>query len=191
MEVYLNNAKQKQRIQNVYIYNGIKPEIIESIPGGNVLAISGILGFAGETITLEPDQPFGELHLEIIENRIITEKGVEVKTSQPIVVYRETITKTSPEVEGKSPNKHNKLYFKVEPLEPEIAQGIKDGKIQAGRHKKKDDQAVAFLREECGWDAKTAGMIKEVYEGNIFMDQTRGIVNINEILELVLDMFED
>ena len=247
MEVYLNNAKQKQRIQNVYIYNGIKPEIIESIPGGNVLAISGILGFAGETITLEPDQPFeelkhifepvitkaieakkqgdlpklievlrkvsredpsvkveineetgqnlisgmGELHLEIIENRIITEKGVEVKTSQPIVVYRETITKTSPEVEGKSPNKHNKLYFKVEPLEPEIVQGIKDGKMPVGRYKKKDEQAVTFLREECGWDAKKAGMIKAVYEGNVFMDQTRGIVYINEIMELVLDMFED
>lgn len=247
MEVYLNNAKQKQRIQNVYIYNGIKPEIIESIPGGNVLAISGILGFAGETITLEPDQPFeelkhifepvitkaieakkpgdlpklievlrkvsredpsvkveineetgqnlisgmGELHLEIIENRIITEKGVEVKTSQPIVVYRETITKASPEVEGKSPNKHNKLYFKVEPLEQEIVQGIKDGKMPVGRYKKKDDQAVTFLREECGWDAKKAGMIKAVYEGNVFMDQTRGIVYINEIMELVLDMFED
>src|SRR3989338_1165015 len=39
MEVYLNNAKQKQRVQNVYIYNGVKPEIIESIPAGNVLAI--------------------------------------------------------------------------------------------------------------------------------------------------------
>jgi len=61
MEVYLNNAKQKQRIQNVYIYNGIKPEIMESLPAGNVLAISGVLGFAGETITLEPEQPFEEL----------------------------------------------------------------------------------------------------------------------------------
>jgi elongation factor 2 len=59
----------------------------------------------------------GELHLEVIENRIRTEKGVEVKTSPPIVVYRETITKaTTEEAEGKSPNKHNKLYFKVEPL---------------------------------------------------------------------------
>ena len=156
MEVYLNNAKQRQRIQNVYIYNGIKPEIIESLPAGNVLAISGVLGFAGETITLEPEQMFeelkhifepvitkaiepkksadlpklievlrkvsredpsvkieineetdqnllhgmGELHLEIIENRIITEKGVEVKTSPPIVVYREAITKKSPVTEA-------------------------------------------------------------------------------------------
>jgi len=247
MEVYLNNAKQKQRIQNVYIYNGIKPEIIESLPGGNVLAISGVVGFAGETVTLEPEEAFeelkhifdpvitkaieakksadlpklvevlrkvsredpsikveineetgqnlisgmGELHLEIIENRIITEKGVEVKTSQPIVVYRETVTKKSPEVEGKSPNKHNKLYFVVEPLDPVIAQGIKDGFIPQTRFRKKDEGTIAYLRDNAGWDAKTAGMVKAVMNGNIFMDQTRGIVYINEILELVLDMFDD
>lgn len=246
-EVWLNNAKQKQRIQNVYIYNGVKPEIIDSIPAGNVLAISGVVGFAGETVTFEEEQPFeelkhifdpvitkaieakkpgdlpklievlrkvsredpsikieineetgqnlmsgmGELHLEIIENRILTEKGVEVKTSPPIVVYRETITKPSAEVEGKSPNKHNKLYFKVEPLDPVIAKGVREGRLPSGRFKRKDEQTINFLREECGWDAKTAGQVKAIFEGNVFMDQTRGIVYINEIMELVLDMFED
>lgn len=247
MEVWLNNAKQRQRIQNVYIYNGVKPEIIESLPAGNVLAISGVVGFAGETVTLEPEHPFeelkhifepvitkaiepkkqsdlpklievlrkvgredpsikiqineetgqnlmsgmGELHLEIIENRIVSEKGVEVITSPPIVVYRETITKKSPEVEGKTPNKHNKLYFIVEPLDSKISQGIKDGRLPTGRFKKKNDQITAFLREEVDWDAKTAGMVKDIFNGNMFMDRTRGIVQINEILELVLDMFED
>ena len=34
----------------------------------------------------------GELHLEVIENRIKSEKGVEVQVSSPIVVYRETVT---------------------------------------------------------------------------------------------------
>ncbi|MBI2666329.1 elongation factor EF-2 [Candidatus Woesearchaeota archaeon] len=247
MEVWLNDAKQKQRIQNVYIYNGIRPEIIESLPAGNVLAISGVVGFAGETVTLEAEHPFeelkhifepvitkaiepkksadlpklievlrkvgredpsvkiqineetgqnlisgmGELHLEIIENRIITEKGVEVKTSQPIVVYRETITKESPEVEGKSPNKHNKLYFKVKPLDPQIAAGIKSGVIPETRFRKKDDQVIAYLREECGWDAKKALQVKGVFNGNVFMDETRGIVYIGEVLEMVQDMFED
>ncbi len=247
MEVYLNNAKQRQRVQNVYIYNGVKPEIIDSLPAGNVLAISGVLGNAGETVTLEPEQAFeelkhifepvitkailpknsgdlpklievlrkvsredpsihiqineetgenlisgmGELHLEIIENRIITEKSVEVKTSPPIVVYREAITKKSPEVEGKSPNKHNKLYFIVENLEPEIVRGINEGRIPTGRFRKKDDQLISFLRDECGWDTKTATQVKEVFGSNIFLDQTRGQVHIGEIIELVLDMFED
>lgn len=247
MEVYLNNAKVRQRIQNVYIYNGIRPEIIESLPAGNVLAISGVVGFAGETVTLDPEHPFeelkhifdpvitksiepkkpgdlpklievlrkvaredpsikieindetgenlisgmGELHLEIIENRIITEKGVEVKTSPPIVVYRETITKPSPEMEGKSPNKHNKLYFKVEPLDVGITQAIKDGRIPEGRFKKKNDQVISTLREEFGWDAKTATQVKAVQNGNMFLDSTRGIVAIGEIMELVLDMYDN
>ena len=62
----------------------------------------------------------GELHLEIIENRIKTEKGLEVKTSNPIVVYRETVGKASGQVEGRSPNKHNSFFIKVEPLEDEV-----------------------------------------------------------------------
>ncbi|MBS3116269.1 elongation factor EF-2 [Candidatus Woesearchaeota archaeon] len=246
-EVYLNNAKLKQRVQNVYIYNGVKPELIESLPAGNVLAISGVTGFAGETVTVEQEEPFeelkhifepvitkaiepkkpgdlpklievlrkvgredpsikveineetgqnlisgmGELHLEIIENRIITEKGVEVKTSPPIVVYRETITKPSLEVEGKTPNKHNKLYFKVEPLDPKIAEGLKSGKMPTGRYRRKDDLVITFLREECDWDAKRAGMVKAAYGGNLFLDATRGIVQINEIMEMVLEMFQD
>ena len=72
----------------------------------------------------------GELHLEIIEGRIKTEKGLEVKTSPPIVVYRESITKISPSIEGKSPNKHNKLYFHVEPLSTELLAEINSGNIR-------------------------------------------------------------
>jgi elongation factor 2 len=133
----------------------------------------------------------GELHLEIIENRIIKEKGVEIKTSPPVVVYRETITGKNPEVfEGKSPNKHNKLYFYVEPLEQEIRDLIKKGDIPSGRQKKKD---LEFRQKfiDCGYDTKTAEKVKDVYNGNILIDGTRGIVHIGEIIEMVLDMFED
>ena len=41
----------------------------------------------------------GELHLEIITYRI-DEKGVEIETSEPIVVYRETIAGKAGPVEG-------------------------------------------------------------------------------------------
>ena len=60
----------------------------------------------------------GELHLEVICYRI-KDKGVEIQTSEPIVVYRETVSQLSPQVEGKSPNKHNRFYITVEPLEAE------------------------------------------------------------------------
>jgi len=245
-EVYLNNAKQNQRIQNLYIYNGIKPELIDSIPAGNVCAISGVLGNAGETVTSEPEQAFeelkhifepvitkaiepkkpsdlpklvevlrkvgredpsivieineetgenlisgmGELHLEIIENRIITEKNVEVKTSAPIVVYRECVTKLSQEIEGKTPNKHNKFYFIVEPLTPEVYKLIKEGTVSEGRIKKKNLDIRSALMS-AGMESKEAEQVKDIYNGNIFLDKTRGQVYLGEVLEMILDMFEE
>jgi len=245
-DVYLNLAKKTQRVQQVLIYNGIKPEQVEEIPSGNVLAIAGVTGEAGETITLEPEMPFqelkhifepvitqaievkkqsdlpklievlrkvakedpsikvhineetgenlisgmGELHLEIIQNRIITEKHVEVKTSPPIVVYRETVMKKSQEVEGKTPNKHNKFYFVVEPLEDSIYQAMKKGDLAETRIKKKDT-ALRDKLVELGMDSKTAERVKDFFNGNILIDMTRGQVHLGEVIEMIFDMFED
>jgi len=133
----------------------------------------------------------GELHLEVIENRIRTEKGVEVKTSPPIVTFRETVGIKSPqEVEGKSPNKHNKLYFLAEPLDEGFREAIRSGRIPEGRIKKHDDQLVKTF-VELGMDTKMARKVKNVFNGNMLIDQTRGEVHIGEIMELVNDMFED
>ncbi|MGM5481052.1 MAG: elongation factor EF-2 [Nanobdellota archaeon] len=133
----------------------------------------------------------GELHLEITENRIVKEKGVEITTTPPVVVYRESVIgKTESPAEGKSPNKHNKLYFTVEPLNQELIDRMKDERIPEGRVKKKD---MEFRQQfiDSGMDTKEADKVKDVFEGNIFVDGTRGIVQINEIMGLVLDMFED
>ena len=131
----------------------------------------------------------GELHLEIIENRIKSEKGLDVITSPPIVVYRETIQKKSPEVEGKSPNKHNKFYFTVEPLDENIYQAIKKGELPEIRIKKKE-QLVFDKLEELGIPAKEAKKLREIYKGNILVDDTRGVVHIGEIIEMIMDGFE-
>jgi len=245
-EVYLNREKHNSRVQQVFVYNGAKRDIVEEIPCGNIIGISGVKAFPGETITFEQEEPFeaishifdpvitkaiepanpgdlpkmievlrqvskedpsikvtineetgeslvsgmGELHLEIIENRIVSEKGLKIKTSPPIVTYRETITKASTEEEGKSPNKHNRLYFKVEPLSPELSAAIKDGSLPEGRIKKKDSVIWKIL-ESAGMDSKETRKVREVFNGNIFIDNTRGLVYINEIIEMVLDMFED
>lgn len=132
----------------------------------------------------------GELHLEVIENRIRTEKGLDVVTSQPIVVYRESIKKVSVETEGKSPNKHNKFYIIVEPLEEGIYQSIKNGEIPEIRIKKKDQTIVDILRKQ-GLDAKQAGTYKQFFKGNVLVDETRGEVHIGEVIELIMDGFEE
>jgi len=245
--VYLNRVKQNTKIQQVFIYNGAKREIVDNVPCGNFIGVAGVKAFAGETITLEQTEyPFeqithifdpvitkaieakkpsdlpklievlrmvgkedptvqveineetgehllhgmGELHLEVIENRIRTEKGVDVQTSNPIVVYREAITIPSQEAVGKTPNKHNLFSFKVEPLEDSIYDAIKKGEIQEMRIKKKDLELRDKL-VECGMDSKTALKVKDIYKGNLLLDSTRGQVHVGEVIEMIRDMFED
>ncbi len=246
-QVYIAGSDTPARLQQLYIYNGPKRDIIEEVPAGNIVGISGVKTFPGDTITnkkdltpfeqikhlfdpvitksLEPKNPsdlpkmievlrviakedpsvkveineetgeylisgMGELHLEVIENRIVTEKKVQVKSSPPIVVYRETVTKQSPEMEGKSPNKHNKLYFKVEPLSEPLKQLLKSGEVSDMRIKKKDEELWAKL-EAAGMDSKESRKVVDIFRGNMLIDGTRGIVHIGEIIEMVMDMFED
>jgi elongation factor 2 len=132
----------------------------------------------------------GELHLEVIENRIRTEKKVDVQTSPPIVVYRETIVGTTPQAaEGKSPNKHNKFYFTVEPVDEKITEFIKKGDIPNARLKKKEQELWEVL-EKAGMKTIESRAVREVYNGNLLLDKTKGEVHIGEVIELVMDGFE-
>ena len=131
----------------------------------------------------------GELHLEIIENRIKTEKGLEVRTSAPIIVYRESATQPSNAAEGRSPNKHNGFFIKVEPLEEELYNKIQSGELREGRVKKKDLSVTECLTE-MGWGSDEIRNVKDIYKGSMFMDETRGEVHIGEVIEMVLDAFE-
>ena len=131
----------------------------------------------------------GELHLEIIENRIKTEKGLNVRTSAPIIVYRETVSKKSNSFEGRSPNKHNSFYIQIEPLEDKIYNAIKSGDIPEGRVKKKSQELQNSLMA-LGWSGDEVRDIRDVYNGNIFLDETAGEVHIGEVIEMVLEAFE-
>ncbi|MDA3855649.1 MAG: elongation factor EF-2 [Candidatus Woesearchaeota archaeon] len=132
----------------------------------------------------------GELHLEVTTNRIKEEKKMEIKVSPPIVVYRESIAKLSPEVEGKSPNKHNKFYMTVEPLEESFVEAVANGDIHGGRIKKKDRELWDLFVSK-GLPKEEAEKIKDIFQGNVFMDMTRGVVALNEVIELALDGFEE
>src|SRR5664280_108476 len=128
----------------------------------------------------------GELHLEIITYRI-DEKGVEIETSEPIVVYRETIAGKAGPVEGKSPNKHNRYYIDIEPLSDELFNAIQDGKIKEGRVKKKENTSTFT---EYGLPKDEAKKVWDVYKRSLFINMTRGIQYLDEIKELLLEGFE-
>ncbi|MDD2445161.1 MAG: elongation factor EF-2, partial [Candidatus Nanoarchaeia archaeon] len=132
----------------------------------------------------------GELHLEIIENRIKTEKGLDVQMGPPIIVYRESVGKVSTPAEGRSPNKHNSFFLTVEPLEESVSKAISEGVLPEGRMKKKDktlDETLVGL----GISREEAGQYRDIFQGNIFLDKTKGEVHIGEVIELVLDAFEE
>lgn len=130
----------------------------------------------------------GELHLEIIEYKIKVERGIPIETSPPIVVYRETITGSAGPVEGKSPNKHNRLKVEVEPLSPEILKAIEDGTIPEGKPKGRE---VWEKLVELGMDRDEARSIYDIYGGNMFINGTKGIQYLNEIEELMVQGFEE
>ena len=81
----------------------------------------------------------GELHLEILVDRMKREFGVEANVGKPQVAYRETIRKTCEEVEGKfvkqsgGRGQYGHVVLKVEPLQPgggyEFVDAIKGGVV--------------------------------------------------------------
>ena len=131
----------------------------------------------------------GELHLEILEHIIRKDKGVKIETSQPIVVYRESVFGKSPEVEGKSPNRHNKFYFSIEPLEEGVFNVIVDGTVPEG--KPKEVKAIATELKEAGMNYNEAKKIWEIYNKNIIVDASKGVQYLNEAKELILQAFRE
>lgn len=132
----------------------------------------------------------GPMHLEWIETKISKYIGIPVKTSNPIVKYRETVTKKSEVKQGRSPNKHNDFFIYVEPLDDCIYEKIRSGEIPEGYYRKPDERIVKIF-EECGLDRETAKRVKAVFNGNVFIDATRGIVHIGEVIEMCVNAFKE
>ena len=129
----------------------------------------------------------GTLHLEITLWDLKQRTGLEVVTSPPVVRYRETVKKKGQIFEGKSPNKHNRLYFYVEPLNEETMKLLQSGKVYAGQDWR---ERARILREQAGWDADEARGIWEISEGlNILVDMTTGIQYLREIRETIIQGF--
>lgn len=132
----------------------------------------------------------GELHLDIWEYRIKNEQNIPIETSPPIVVYHEGVGKQSPQVEGKSPNKHNKFYMTVEPMPEGVLKAIDDGFVSERRVKSKDNELTQVL-VDAGMDRDEAKKIRDIYNRSMFIDLTRGVVALHEIIELIVDGFHE
>ncbi|NBX75164.1 MAG: GTP-binding protein, partial [Proteobacteria bacterium] len=128
----------------------------------------------------------GKLHLEIAINDLREFlNGMEIIVSEPVVPYKETVSKLSEVCLSKSPNKHNRLYCTAEPLSEELTQDL-----ESGEYSTKDLQKLGRrLIDVHGWDKGLVGKIWAINDGNILVDGTKGIDYLNEIKDACVSAF--
>ncbi|SDY36131.1 elongation factor EF-2 [Halobellus clavatus] len=129
----------------------------------------------------------GELHLEVITQRIQKNQGIPVQTGEPIVVFRESPQDASREVEGVSPNRHNKFYITVQPLSDDVVDAIKLGEVSMDMPELERREAL----QEAGMDKDTSQEVEHIHGTNILIDDTKGIQHLNETMELVIEGLEE
>jgi elongation factor 2 len=243
-ELYVSGTAGKNRVQSVGIYMGGEREEVESVPAGNIAAVTGLKdAIAGSTVSSVEMTPFesiehisepvitksvearnmddlpklietlqqvakedptiqieineetgehlisgqGELHLEVIGQRIERNQGIPINTGEPIVVYREAPQQPSDEVEGVSPNRHNKFYITVEPLSDDIVDEIQLGNVSMDMPELERREAL----QEAGMDKDTSQNVEQIHGTNILIDDTKGIQHLNETMELVVEGLEE
>jgi elongation factor 2 len=129
----------------------------------------------------------GVLHLEIATS-LLQESGLDIITSQPLINYRETIRTKAGPVMSKSPNKHNKIFMRVETLGEDIVEMIKAGHIKEDMDKK---EMARSLRGK-GWNADEAKNVAAIdVGGNMLIDETKGVQFIQESMDSIRSGFDD
>lgn len=135
----------------------------------------------------------GELHLEIcLQDLENDHAGVPLRISPPVVSYRETVEGESSMVAlSKSPNKHNRIYVKAQPIDEEVSLDIENGVINP----RDDFKARArILADKHGWDVVDARKIwcfgPDGNGPNLVVDQTKAVQYLNEIKDSVVAAFQ-
>jgi elongation factor 2 len=135
----------------------------------------------------------GELHIEICLKDLQEEYmgGCEIRVSDPVVSYRETVSNTSSQIcLSKSPNKHNRLYCTAEPMTEGLADAIDSGKVAARDDPKSRSK---ILQEEFGWDANDAKKLwcfgPEGTGANVLVDVTKAVQYLTEIKDSMVAAF--
>lgn len=131
----------------------------------------------------------GELHLEVTAYRM-QEAKLKVKTSKPIVIYRETISHDyqGPAVMGKSPNKHSKLWVTLQKLPDEAIEAIKMGKISEMQSR---DERAKVLRTQFGWEKDEARNLIALEDTNVLVNRIKGRQYVEEVLDHVKSGFRE
>jgi elongation factor 2 len=129
----------------------------------------------------------GVLHLEIATS-LLQEAGLDIVTTQPLINYRETIRAKAGPIMSKSPNKHNKIFMRVETLPDDVLDMIRTGKLKEDMDKK---EMARMLREK-GWEADEARSVAAIdVSGNMLIDETKGVQYLHESMDSIRSGFDD
>jgi elongation factor 2 len=129
----------------------------------------------------------GVLHLEIATT-LIQDQKVEIVTSPPLVNYREAVRNKAGPIMSRSPNRHNKIFIRIEPLPPDVIELIRTGQLNENTDKK----TVAKVLREHGWDADEARSVVTIDEkGNMLLEETKGVQFLQESMDSIRAGFND
>ena len=129
----------------------------------------------------------GVLHLEIATS-LLQEAGLEITTTQPLINYRETIRTKAGPIMSKSPNKHNKIFMRIEPLREDVIDMLRTGQVKEDMDKK----VMAKILREKGWAADEARSVAAIDPGgNMLIDETKGVQFLQESMDSIRSGFDD
>ncbi len=130
----------------------------------------------------------GELHLEIAVKDLKREYNLDIIESEPTVVYREAIRRPVGPFMGKSPNKHNRVFFEFKPLDENIIQLIKEGELSEILSTRRREEV---LTEKAGWTLRQARRVFAINSNaNLMIDNTTGIQGLREVREHIAGGFQ-
>merc|ERR1719329_1098400 len=134
----------------------------------------------------------GELHLEICIKDLREFAGIGIREGEPVVSFRETVVAESSQTcLSKSPNKHNRLFCRAEPIDDKTVEAFEEGIVGM---KTEPKERIKILSKEFDWDPTDAKKIwcfgPEATGPNVVVDQTKGVQYMNEIKDSVVAGFQ-
>jgi len=132
----------------------------------------------------------GELHLEIAVKFLRDYAGgsLEIITSEPIAVFRESVTTQGNPITAKSPNRLNSIRIQVEPIEQKIIDLIEKSDITDEMDPK---QVATKLKRLTGWPADTTQNVWAIEQHkNLLINLTKDAVLLEETRDTIISGFK-
>ena len=102
-------------------------------------------------------------------------------------VFKATITEHA--FEGKSPNRHNRFFFEIEPLTPEVVAALRSGDLGSGTIRPNDAKEAGRKFGELGMNKDLMRKIYAINGSNVLVNDTKGIQGLHETRELIIEAF--